>query len=750
MSNERVPIGFDFQRILETISSQIYDTPMAFLRENVQNAVDALRMESARDKGFAGAGKVEITVEEKMITVRDNGIGMSREELEKFFWSMGASGKNTPLAKAAGCVGQFGIGGFANFGVCSTLVVTSMKTGHVGYSSRLTKTDISGPGIPSVEYEQSNEAAPHGTIVRAYLDNSADPAALKEYLKGFVRYVPEIVVFNDVTLSQEDLVATTSELTPHSEQISTLQHFGAVTIIFLTDKRGMVYARVTGSDGLRGSFRFEEGPFEVFKRGFKLCNTPISSQLGMRGRLEGDMFRPTAGRDSLSAESTQLIALLTRHIEQLGANVILDSEELIAANNRVLKYVVAHGLIARAGKLRVSLADGKDVSLESLQHTSGDAHVYFGRGGNKEILEILQKSGHQIVVLSGDGNRREVERRFLEQLCGAKTYEGLVDIRETYSDLSLFEQSFLAEIEATIKYRYDVYDFTLTPAAITGGIPAFSVTKGKRLTIYIDVRHAEVVKLHPLGVSPFLYSMATEFCKEYLGNILKERSPKFFGSGAMNIDDVVKKRAELWKLAADDILVDTRGAAPAERTRAADRVFTSGVGVTQVVSVSDIQSVDVSDEASPSAPASSMTEGKAHRILRIVDRSGKLGIDGYYIRLMDAPSRAYGDDIQSMDQRGLLWFGNKLTYVFSDGVKTAFHYDLRLSEMIRSDNGEHGGFVSLARPIQELNGGMFLPIELAFERYLVPTEGNEIAVKVNYDWFDLDSGRALLDSKQGG
>src|SRR5687767_9405443 len=125
MSEERIPIGIDFERVLETISKQIYDTPMAFLRENVQNAIDAIRMLQVIDDSFEG--RVDITIHGNVVRIRDNGVGMSKEDLQQYFWTIGSSGKNTPLAKRAGCIGTFGIGGFANFGVCDRLTVVSKK-----------------------------------------------------------------------------------------------------------------------------------------------------------------------------------------------------------------------------------------------------------------------------------------------------------------------------------------------------------------------------------------------------------------------------------------------------------------------------------------------------------------------------------------------------------------------------------------------------------------------------------------------
>ena len=42
--NTSFKAGIDFESVLRIISKQIYETPLAFIRENVQNAVDAIRI----------------------------------------------------------------------------------------------------------------------------------------------------------------------------------------------------------------------------------------------------------------------------------------------------------------------------------------------------------------------------------------------------------------------------------------------------------------------------------------------------------------------------------------------------------------------------------------------------------------------------------------------------------------------------------------------------------------------------------
>ena len=157
-------VGIDFESVLRAISKQVYETPLAFIRENVQNAVDAILIQARRDgvppddEGY----RIDVTAEPDQIRVRDNGIGMSASDLENYFWTIGASGKRTQEAIASGCVGMFGIGGFANFGVCHTLeVISQTPDSEHGTLTRLSEANIqeASGAIPDVSVEESDQAS---------------------------------------------------------------------------------------------------------------------------------------------------------------------------------------------------------------------------------------------------------------------------------------------------------------------------------------------------------------------------------------------------------------------------------------------------------------------------------------------------------------------------------------------------------------------------------------------------------------
>ena len=99
---ERTNFKFNIESVLKILSNDIYDSPLSLLRENVQNAYDAILQRRYEDKSFTEDGGIDILLEGNQLTIADNGIGMTKEMLDKNYWTAGSSGKNTPEARAAG------------------------------------------------------------------------------------------------------------------------------------------------------------------------------------------------------------------------------------------------------------------------------------------------------------------------------------------------------------------------------------------------------------------------------------------------------------------------------------------------------------------------------------------------------------------------------------------------------------------------------------------------------------------------
>jgi molecular chaperone HtpG len=748
-------VGIEFDSVLAAISKQIYETPLAFIRENVQNAIDAVRMQASR-QGIPSSDEslsVQILAEDDICEITDNGIGMSLEDLRSLFWTIGASGKRTEEARAAGCVGMFGIGGFANFGVCDELRVVSQAAGAAeGNWTQLARSDIeqAGGAIPRVSHGPSKDAAPRGTIVRGVLKEQADSDALLAFVRDFVQYAEENVSFNREPVSRRafQLPSESDREVRAITAPATLWSQGSVELsgqLYETPGHQLqAEVREMTIDGepvrIRGWLRFENGPIAVLKRGFKICSTTVGTDIGVSGVIDCDRLSPTAGRDSLDPASGALLSSIVTSMEHAATLAVLESPERISQHSRIFQYVRRHGMVDRIGNVVVELADGSETQLKDVRRKAdGGIKVYFATSKNKALSQLLQTRGHIVVQLPSDHAKQAAIKEYLGSHCGAESFDGKIECAERYEHLSVFERAFLSELELTISDSYEVSNLSLIPGRLTEDVPVFAAgSTSSRLIVYVDVRHSEIKKLEQLGIGGVFYSLVAAFAREYLGNVLRGRSPKFFGSGAVNLDFLAKRKSELWILASGDVEVVRRGT-QREVVRQSDvhviRIGGGGGGA----GGSSAQAADgVPDDQQPQ-------EGRIPKLVRIEGVEEFAKLSGYYLRIPKTAASVYGDVIQQCEGRGAVWAGNKIMLIASDLISTAFQFEVRLDELITTEGSDGlaaGGAVELEQPLQGLFDGLYFPVPVELEPFLVPSDGREVRIEVRCDWIDFTSARA--------
>jgi len=137
--------GADVKQLLHLVAHALYSNSEIFLRELVSNssdAMDKLRYEALSNNALYEEDSVlkiwvEMDKKSKIITVRDNGIGMSREEVIDNLGTIARSGtqafKNLLEQKNAGkdsqLIGQFGVGFYSAFIVADKVVVRTRRAG---------------------------------------------------------------------------------------------------------------------------------------------------------------------------------------------------------------------------------------------------------------------------------------------------------------------------------------------------------------------------------------------------------------------------------------------------------------------------------------------------------------------------------------------------------------------------------------------------------------------------------------------
>lgn len=174
-------LGFqtEIQQLLKLMIHSLYSNKEIFLRELISNASDAgdkLRFEALTDTAlFEGDAELKIRVscdkEAKTITVTDNGIGMSRQEVIDNIGTIAKSGTKAFLesltgeqAQDARLIGQFGVGFYSVFMVADKVTLTTRRAGLTAEHGVRWESD--GSGTYSIE---TVERSARGTQIVLHL-----------------------------------------------------------------------------------------------------------------------------------------------------------------------------------------------------------------------------------------------------------------------------------------------------------------------------------------------------------------------------------------------------------------------------------------------------------------------------------------------------------------------------------------------------------------------------------------------------
>lgn len=208
------------RQLLELLIHSVYSNKDSFLRELVSNASDALdklRLESLRNKDLDADTsdlhiEIEVSQEPRTLIVRDNGIGMTHEEVVDLIGTLAKSGtaelrQQLSEAKNAAAseelIGQFGVGFYSTFMVADKVELLTRKAGESG----ATRWVSSGDGTYTIE---SVDDAPPGTSVMLHLkpedaedqlhDYTAEPK-IRELVKKYSDFIAWPIRMHGETLN---------------------------------------------------------------------------------------------------------------------------------------------------------------------------------------------------------------------------------------------------------------------------------------------------------------------------------------------------------------------------------------------------------------------------------------------------------------------------------------------------------------------------------------------------------------------
>jgi molecular chaperone HtpG len=212
MSTETIEFQAEARQLLQLMIHSIYSTKDVFLRELISNssdALDKLRLLAYRDKDLeVDTSDLHIDLEtdpaERTLTVRDNGIGMTRDEVVELIGTIAKSGTGEVLARlreareagsseqAAELIGQFGVGFYSSFMVADRVTLVTRAAGHTGV-----RWESAGEGTYTIT---DLDDAPQGTSVTLHLKPEDTDDALHDYtnpatVRGIVKRYSDFITW---------------------------------------------------------------------------------------------------------------------------------------------------------------------------------------------------------------------------------------------------------------------------------------------------------------------------------------------------------------------------------------------------------------------------------------------------------------------------------------------------------------------------------------------------------------------------
>ncbi|RMF25598.1 MAG: molecular chaperone HtpG, partial [Cyanobacteria bacterium J083] len=212
---EKGNITIHTENIFPIIKKSLYTDHEIFLRELISNSVDAiskLKMASLAGEVEGDLPEPEITIavdkEKKTLSVTDNGIGMTAEEVKKYINQVAFSSAEDFISKykkdANDLIGHFGLGFYSAFMVASKVEIDTLS-----YKPGAEAVHWSCDGSPAFELTSSDRTTVGTTVTLTLLDEEAEyaePARIKQLIKTYCDFVPVTIKMDGEQINKKEAI----------------------------------------------------------------------------------------------------------------------------------------------------------------------------------------------------------------------------------------------------------------------------------------------------------------------------------------------------------------------------------------------------------------------------------------------------------------------------------------------------------------------------------------------------------------
>ncbi|MDP3608688.1 MAG: ATP-binding protein [Methylophilus sp.] len=770
MSTEFIPFAVDTSRVLELLAKQIYQSPLALLRENTQNAFDATLLCKHRDPQYEP--KIEIEVSPQRVVVRDNGIGMTADDLKRHFWQAGSSSKNTDEARKAGVVGTFGIGAMANFGIADTLEVLT-ESAITGERTRcVAKRDELKFNQDCIATEKLPSTGVHGTEIIASIvpETPIDVKAVKAYVTEFVAILDTPVSLNGECISGqsiEQLVPPVSAV--WSDELTNVQlsprFIADVSVkISINADLGLSIRNLRWNGvALEGRLLLRSGiaTLRTFRSGFGLATVSVGSTYQFGGIADVQCFQPTAGREALTTDSMQLLQNVITDIDSF-TSVMLSTHQEVDSSTPFMQWVCAHNRYELCGKLKISMQPGERTTLNEIKEWTRESPMPLYDGTDQIVISSYSTDDKPLLILARNNPRKQCEINYLQKFCKVETVSNSPRID------TLAQESTWTSAQGSLAFRIKTIlesDYFLPSDVLFGKIShqlAMLVEfKAETATIVLDADGPTVATILGLYYSEYAAfgSMVKDFVRNAIFPKVADRVPSSTRQGAEAFLRAIRRPREIFEYEETDTSnlsliwtdyeegkISLKEAVSRSQTAARNSVQFVESGSTAKVAdvVPDVvpneqtTHIDNGEEEQPlvALPAIMRTDVSSSMKLLTIPHD-QPALRGYrcFIALTEKVRTEMGDFFLQPHKTSIVWGGQKVLFIFlHHSGEFGLYYDLQTRDSI----SEHSGGKAYQTSTMVLKDTIYIPVPEEIAESFIPIPGARKRFEVRCDLLRVD------------
>ena len=772
MSSDLIPFQIETHRVVQLLAKQIYQSPLALLRENTQNAFDAVRQRLHRQAGFNPL--IEITLTPDKIVIADNGIGMTPDDLQKHYWTAGSSSKNNDVARAAGVVGTFGIGAMANFGIADRLIVETESA--ISGERTICRADRSKLDLKQdcIERELLNSRGEPGTTITAHVSSGEQISVQKarRYIAEFVSLVDLPVRVNGAIVSQkpiEDLIPPVSESWRKIDtgcKISSRMTSDVFVILSNNADLWMHFTNIVwDSRSLPGRLVLRTGHSNLltFRNGFGLATASVSSSYQFGGIADLLVLEPTAGREAITVDGLQLLQSMTADIDQFASELLAKRDES-DSSTPFMSWVMGHGRYDLCGKLRMAINPGDRIFLEEVAHRSQATPMMLYEGSDPGVVKAHASDDTPLLILARANPRRRCEQGFLQSKAKITPISDtpVVKDRRAYGQMSMPESGLAYRVETILETDYFL-KCQVQFGVISHGLPVLVQKENDRISIILNPEGQTVHLL--IGLYETEYGAFGSMAKDFVRNVLFPRVADYVPSstrqGAEAFLRAIRRSPESFEYADDDlgnlpsiwkdydegqITLDQAVTRSRAAVHSSVQVVDTASSAQEVVPDVIQNEQTLNEEAGPTPnldpwPGITRFEIRSSAKLLVIE-DNESALRGYrcFLSITDKAREHVGEFFLQPHTTSIVWGGQKTLLIFMHhSAQFGLYYDLQTREVVDAPAGG-GAFPTCSIVLKDR---IYIPIPEEISASFVPAPGEKKRFEVRTDILRSDDGKVI-------